>query len=145
MPTLLEDITSRDRTRVWSSSCAIIKLRDAAQLDELAGKLSEIEEKSQDLSLGGMVFPNAEHLRFALRKLAYHRERTGCLCRLYPEYLFFNPEEEAAGGHIRIDDVTYTENKWVEAYHCTCTACGARYRVEEGESHYTWWQWSAVS
>ena len=145
MSTLLEDITSRDPARVWSSSCAIIKLRDAAELARLAAHLPEIERSTRDLALGGALFPNVEHLRFTLRKLAYHQQSMGCLCRLYPEYLLFNPRQEAEAGNVRIDDVTYVEGRWVDAYVCTCTACGARYRVEEREYHYTWWGWTALA
>src|SRR5688572_25310012 len=144
MSTLLEDITSRDRVRVWASSCAIIKLRDTVELDALSARLADIRTATANLSLGGMVFPNAEHLNFAIRKLEYHQQRAGCLCRLYSEYLMFSPEQEEAAGNIRIEAITYIKEKWVDTYSCVCTACGARYTVTEGESHYMWWKWSAV-
>ena len=80
-----------------------------------------------------------------LRKLKYHRDRVGCLCRLYPEYLMYDPQKEAAAGNVRIEDTIYQDGKWVDAYLCVCTACGTRYRVEEREYHYTWWGWKAVA
>ena len=141
MNTLLEDITSGDPKLVWSSACAIIKLRDAPTLDRLADHLGEIERQTRSVALGGALFPNREHLRFALRKLAYRRDRAGCLCHLYPEYLLYSPQQEAAAGNVRIDGVTHLDGKWVDAYACTCLVCGVRYRVEEREYHYTWWGW----
>jgi hypothetical protein len=144
MTALLEDLVSRDPNRVWSGSCAVIKLRDPELLDLLAGELPRIRAATENLPLGGMVFSNSEHLRFAVRKLEYCQQRAGCLCRLYPEYLFFNPEVEAAAGNISIEGITYVENRWVDAYSCVCTLCGIRYRVEERESHYMWWRWAPV-
>ena len=145
MSTLLEDFTSSDPHRIWSASCAVAKLRDSTELDRLALHLAEIQRKTKGIQLGGMFVPNAEHLRFALHKLTYHRDRRGCLCRLYPERLFFNPQEEAAAGNVRIEGTTYVEGKWVDFYTCVCALCGARYRVEERESHYTWWGWKALA
>jgi hypothetical protein len=145
MSTLLEDITSADPIRIWSSAGAIIRLRDGDQLDQLAAHLPYIRATTDDVPLGGMMLPNSVHLQFALRKLEFHWRREGCLCRLYPEYLMYNPEWEAEDGHVRIDGTTYIQNKWVDEYACTCTACGARYLAKEGESHYMWWKWSLVS
>ncbi len=116
MSTLLEDFTSADPHRIWSASCAVAKLRDVEELDHLAQNLPLIRRKTSGIKLGGLFVPNAEHLRFALRKLRYHRDRRGCLCRLYPECLFFNPEEEAAAGNVRIEDTTYADGKWVDFY-----------------------------
>jgi len=140
---LLADITSRDPARVWSSSGAITKLRDADQLDYLASNLGTIRESTQNLSLGGAVFPNSEHLRFALRKLEFHLARAGCLCALYSEYLFYDPQQEADAGNVIVEEITYIQDKWVDTYRCRCTSCGQRYLVKEGESHYTWWEWKA--
>ena len=144
MTTLLEEITSGDPHRVWSSSCAIIKLRDADELDHLSASLSEIKKKTKHVALGGALFPNAEHLRFALRKLEYHRDRAGCLCRLYPEYLIYDPKREETAGNVSIERTTYIDDKWIDAYVCRCTLCGTRYRVEEREYHYTWWGWKLM-
>jgi uncharacterized membrane protein len=109
--TLLEDITSGDATRVWSSSCGIIRLRDTAELDRLAANLPKVLRSTKDLELGGAFFPNAAHLEFALRKLEYYKSHAGCLCRLYPEYLMYNPQEEAKAGHVRVDGITYLDDQ----------------------------------
>ena len=142
---LLQDITSGNAQRIWSSACAINQLRDAKALDPLAAALPEIREKTRGVALGGAFFPNEVHLNVALHRLDYHRRRAGCLCRLYPEHLFYEPAKEAANGHVSIEGVTYIDGKWVEAYACTCRTCGTRFRVEEGESHYLWWSWKIVA
>ena len=144
MSTLLEDFTSGDPHRIWAASGAVAKLRDTRELDRLAQSITEIQRKTAGVKLGGMLIPNAEHLRFALRKLTYHRDRCGCLCRLYPEYLFFDPAKEAAAGNVHIEDTTYVEGKWVDFYVCACALCGTRYQVEERESHYVWWGWKLL-
>ncbi|WP_426341452.1 hypothetical protein ACN9MZ_06770 [Pseudoduganella sp. S-14] len=141
MGKLKDDILSGDATRVWSSACAIIKLRDSAELDALASILDEITASTKKLSLGGVVFPNDKHLQFALRKLRFHRGREGCLCRLYPEYLMFDPNQEQAAGNVRIEGITYLEGNWVDFYQCSCATCGTAFKVEEREYHYTWWGW----
>lgn len=141
---LLQDITSGDPAKVRSSSCAIIKSRDRRELDDLASKLEAIQEQTKNLSMGGALFPNAEHLKFALRKLEYHRAGTGCLCQLYPDYVFYDPGQEAEEGNVTLESTSYLEDKRVDFHVCRCTACGQRYRVEEREYHYTWWGWKIL-
>jgi hypothetical protein len=141
---LLADITSGDPTRVWSSSCEIIKLRDPVELGELAANLSEIRQSTEDLTLGGAFVSNDLHLSFAIRKLEYFRDGAGCLCHLYPEYPMYNPVKEAEVGNIGIDRIAYFQDSRVDAYLCSCTSCGTHFRVEEREGHYTWWGWTIV-
>lgn len=141
---LLADITSGEPTRIWSSSCSIIKLRDLVKLGDLAARLSEITQSTDDVTLGGAFVSNDLHLRFAIRKLEYFRDGTGCLCHLYPEYLMYNPEQEADSGNVRIDHIAYFQDNRVDAYSCTCTTCETHFRVEEREGHYTWWGWAIV-
>jgi len=142
---LLQDILSRDPTRVWSSSCAIIKSRDRHELDCLASNLEAIREQTKNLALGGALLPNAEHLKFALRKLEHHRAGTACLCQLYPDYLMYSPQQEAEAGNVTIESTSHLEGGWVDFYVCRCTICGQRYRVEEREYHYTWWDWKPLT
>ena len=143
--TLLEDLLSRDPTRIWAASSAVVRLRDPQELDRLAQSVAEIRRETRGVALGGSLYPNAERLRFVLHKLEYHRGRSGCLCRLYPEYLMYDPREEAAAGNVRIEDTIYLEGQRVDAYGCACTVCEARYRVEEREYHYIWWGWTALA
>jgi len=132
--TVLADLTSRDPLRIHPAMWAVIASRDEGWLDELAAALPEIERATAGLSLGGMFYSNDATLAFALRKLRYHRDREGCLCALYPELLLFDPEKEAGAGHVRPDG----EDHWA------CTACGARFHVEYGEAHWSWWKWTPM-
>ena len=145
MSNLLGDLTSKDPTRIWSASSAVVSLRDPQELDRLAQGVADIRRTTKGIALGGALYPNAERLRFVLRKLEYHRDRVGCLCRLYPEYLIYDPRKEAAAGNIRIEETVYQDGRWVDAYVCVCTICGTHYRVEERESHYTWWGWKPLA
>lgn len=141
MASLLEDILSRDPHRVWLSSCAIIKLRDTAILDELVTYLEEIRSATEGVNLGGMVYPNASHLAFALAKLEFIRDDRGCLCQLYPRYEFYDPKlEEATGNiiHLTVDE------SGPDDFTCTCANCGQGFHVQERDYHYTWWGWKAV-
>jgi len=144
MSKLIEDILSGDASRVWSSACAIAKLRDAVELDALASIVEEITSSTRRLELGGALIPNDKHLQFALRKLRYYRDRAGCLCRLYPEYLMFDPKGEQAAGNVRIDEITYLDGNWIDFYQCSCSVCGSVFKVEEREYHYTWWGWKLL-
>ncbi len=145
MSTLLADLTSKDPTRIWSASCAVVYLRGLQELDRLAQHVAEIRRQTEGIELGGMFVPNAERLKFALHKLEYYRDRVGCLCQLYPEHLSYNPRQEAAAGNVRIEEIIYLDGDWVDGYVCICTVCATHYRVEEREYHYPWWGWKKVS
>lgn len=80
-----------------------------------------------------------------MRKLEYHRDKVGCLCRLYPQHLSYDPRKEATAGNVRIEETLYLDGNWVDGSVCACTVCGARYRVEEREYHYPWWGWHAFA
>jgi hypothetical protein len=139
---LLEDITSGDSRRIWSSACAIRTLRDKDVLDVLVRHLDEIKEKTQSTKLGGSLRPNSSHLNFALRKLEFVRDERGCLCSLYSEDDLFDPEQEEANGNIHIVNKTF-EN-YAGIYHCQCKLCATNYHVEEQMYHYAWWVWKKV-
>lgn len=145
MSTLLQDITSGDARKIWASASAIIHTREEETLNLLASHLPEIRAKTRNVELGGALFPNSEHLKFALQKLEYYKNRTGCLCRLYLEYLMYDPRREETEGNVRIVGICYMEGAWVDAYDCKCTLCGTAFRVEERESHYTWWGWKIAT
>ena len=129
MDPLLTDLLSGDAQRIWSATSAITTLRDAQELDTLAAHLAEIQAKTDGVPLGGALMPNSERLKFALRKLAYWRDKEGCLCRLYPEWLMFDPKKEEAAGNIRILR-TETDGAWTVGYDCRCAICGTDYAVE---------------
>jgi hypothetical protein len=141
---LLVEITSGDPHKIWASSNAIVRLRDAETLDLLAEHLPEIKAKTAGIELGGALFPNSEHLKTALHKLDFWKKKKGCLCRLYPGYLLYDPQREEKSGNVRIIETHYLEGGWVENYVAECTVCGTRFEIEERESHYTWWSWKIV-
>ncbi len=144
MPTLLEDITSRDPQRIWASSGAIIHLRDPNELSALADALPEIKQKTQGIALGGALIPNSVHLNFAIRTLEFYQAQGGCLCTLYPEYLLFAPRKEEEQGNVRIVSADYDAEQWMATYVCECAVCGRVFQVEQGEYHYTWWSWKVA-
>ena len=141
---ILADISSRDRTRVHGAVWALVRLRDTAELDALAAALPEIERATAGLELGGIVYSNNATLEFALRRLRYHRDRAGCLCKLYPELVLYDPEVEAEAGHVRILETRYVD-EWLDSHRCECVECGQAFHVKYGEGHAPWWEWTAVS
>ena len=138
---LLDDIVSRDPARIWSSACAIRTLRDKQALSTLASHLDMIRERTQGVSLGGALRPNSSHLQFALKKLEFVKSSSECLCALYPQDEMYDPAKEEAQGHVRILETVRLAGGWVDHHQCACSLCGANYRVEEREYHYTWWAW----
>ena len=141
---LLEDITSKDPQRIWASACAIRTLRDPRELAFLVAHLDEIKQSTNNVPLGGALRPNASHLEFAIRKLEFVKNDSDCLCGLYPLDDLFNPVEEERAGNVAILESTSDKEAWTSAYECQCRLCNARYHVEQGEYHYTWWAWTRV-
>ena len=138
---LLDDLTSRDPKRIWEAACAIRKLRDHGELTALAAALDQIKISTKGVDLGGMLRPNSSHLNFAIRKLEFVRDRSDCLCELYTQDDMYDPEHEAAEGNVVLTDSRVSDDGWVEYYACRCSLCGAKFRVEPREYHYTWWEW----
>jgi hypothetical protein len=141
---ILEDLMSKDSHRIWSAACAVRNLRDHGELVRLASHLDEIRESTRDVSLGGALRSNSTHLTFAFRKLEFVSGSSDCLCALYEMDDLYNPETEKTSGHVRILDTIFTDEKWIDHYQCECVDCGAQYRVEERDYHYTWWAWKRI-
>lgn len=120
----------------------MVRLHDSTELDELTAHLPRIERATAGVELGGGLFPNAEHLAQAVRVLRLRLDG-GCPCHLYPSYLMYNPEKEVQAGRVQILSATEPPD-WNMSYRCRCNACGTEYDVEQGEYHYTWWQWRAA-
>ena len=138
---LLEDLTSKDPVRIWSSSCAVRTLRDKRQLELLAANLDLIRKKTKNVDLGGALRPDSSHLEFAFKKLEYFRSSDGCLCGLYLMDDLYDPAIEQSAGNIQISDVVIGPNGWIDHQVCICSVCGTSYRVEQREYHYSWWAW----
>lgn len=137
----LDDITSRDATRIWLACGAIRHLRDIEELSVLIENLELIKKSTKNIKLGGMFRPNSTHLDFAIRKLEFIRDGEGCFCRLYLLDDMFDPEREQTVGNVSIGDTVLTPEGFVDHYLCSCIICGESYCVIEREYHYTWWKW----
>lgn len=140
---LVADLCSGERDRVLHAVWAIVATRDPAVLQPIVDALPRIRTATDDLDLGGAFVSNRLNLE---RSLAYvERFAAGeCFCTAYDHGGFFQPEREAARGHVRIVEVRTTPLRGRETWPrdvCECTACGRRFDVEHGESHYPWWQW----
>ncbi|MGI2172639.1 hypothetical protein [Shewanella ulleungensis] len=137
----LNDLLSKDPQRIWSASSSLKDIRDMSYLKELSAKTDEIERATKGIDLGGKLNPNSYHLEFALKKLNHVKNDLGCLCALYPDNMFFNPEKENDNNQVKITDTVTTDDKWVDYYLCECTHCHSKFKVEEREGHFTWWSW----
>ncbi|MGC4042235.1 MAG: hypothetical protein QM758_00335 [Armatimonas sp.] len=138
---LLDDLTSKDPSRIWSASGAIRTLRDSALLTELAIHLEQIRTSTQGIDLGGVLRANSTHLNFALRKLEWVQNSEGCLCGLYPLDDMYNPNSEAGAGNITILSTQYMEGGHIDFYNAECNVCGTVFRIWEQDYHYPWWSW----
>ena len=141
---ILSDLTSKDADRIYSGACEVRLLRNREELKMLVEHLSVIRKLTSNIPLGGALYPNIAHLKFAIKKLEFVKYSKDCLCMLYSEDQFYNPEVEQNIGNIRILATKRIEDKWVDLYECECLECGANYRVTEGEYHYTWWAWKRI-
>jgi hypothetical protein len=144
---LVDDLLSRDNSRVLHAVWEVIGTRDADVLAPLATALPAIERATDDLDLGGALLSNQDNLDHALDRIRLFEKRR-CLCAAYPDHVRYEPAKEEASGHVRIvaeAPVYYNGMPGRPKRLCECTACGQRFEVEEGEYHYTWWKWVAVS
>lgn len=138
---LLQELLSRDTHRVWAATHAVIRL-PLHERQFLVPQLAAIRRATQDLDLGGGLYPNGDHLRQAIRTVEAARDGH-CSCTLYPGYPFSDPNREQAAGAVEI--LASSAPDWFMTYTCRCRACGSLYDVEQGESHYTWWNWTVSS
>ncbi len=141
MDPVLADLLSQSSSRVLTAASLVNHTRDPALLETLAAAMPEIRRATEGLSLGGLLFPNRNHVLQALRVIEHHRSG-GCFCQVYPGYLFYDPSAEERAGHVRITRSDPPD--WNMTYECVCTVCGRAYSVHQGEYHYTWWEWQAT-
>ena len=140
---LLADFLSRDPTRIWSASGAVMHSWDRATLLDLAGRADDIRRATKGVDLGGALRANTTHLEFALRKLAFVQAAKGCFCGLYPMNDLFDPAREAKEGHVEILDEGFDVAAGTGHYRCRCTFCEAEWQVrEETGYHYPWYVWT---
>lgn len=140
---LVDDLLSGDRSRILAATWAIIRTRDDASLDAVWARRSEIEDAVDEVDLGGMLALNGRHVAHALDRVRMHRLGR-CLCEAYAGHEMYEPTNEEALGHVEVVEVipvVVRGVEWRPRRICACTACGRRFDVEEGESHYPWWRW----
>ncbi|HEL2979695.1 TPA: hypothetical protein UMB92_002554 [Stenotrophomonas maltophilia] len=140
---LLKDLLSRDATRITDAARTVARLFPPASLDALSAHADTIERRCQGVALGGMLISNQAHLKAALQRLRYWQAREGCLCALYPTYVFFSPEPLLEQGHVQLRARGEAEDGWGECYRLTCTCCAQPWSATEREYHYRWWEWKA--
>ena len=99
---LLQDLLSRDATRVADAAHVVARLFSVSSLDALSAHVDLIEQRCQGIALGSMLISNEAHLEAALQRLRYWQAREGCLCALYPSYVFFSPEPLLEQGHVQL-------------------------------------------
>ena len=153
---IVEYITSQDRQKVWESACAIIDSgQDHRKIEPLIKYLSLISETTINLNMGGGFAPNQRFIDFAIKTIEFHKNREGCSCKLFVEkykltndimnreiqYEGFNPKKEVEKGNVKILDTIHIEEKWVDYYLVECTKCLTKFKVEEREGHYMFWNW----
>lgn len=88
---LLQDLLSRDATRITDAARIVARLFSAPSLDALAAHVDLIERSCHGITLGGMLISNQAHLEAALKRLRHWQAHAGCLCALNPGYPFFDP------------------------------------------------------
>lgn len=140
---LLADLLSGEARRITSAAWAVIRTRDAHLLTPVASALPLVRARTQDVELGGALLANRAHLDHALERLEL-LERGTCLCAAYPDHQLYDPETEAAAGHVRVEGAVPNDRQGRPDHFCACTACGRRFQVEQGEYHYPWWRWTAL-
>lgn len=139
---IIEAITSRDTTKVWCASCAIISLsQDEVRIRQLILYLPEIKKKTEGLAMGGMFASNQRLIDFAIKTIEFYRDSLACSCILYTGLETFDPIKELEKGNILIMDTVRIESRWIDFYVVACQKCKQTYKVIERDYHYTWWGW----
>ena len=142
---IIEEITSRDTTKVWRSSCEIVSIsQNADRIRQLIQYLPEIKEKTKGLAMGGAFAPNQRFIDFAIKAIEFYRHSAECSCILYTELETFDPNKELEKGNIKILDIERIEDKWVDFFVVECQKCKQNYKVIERDYHYTWWGWTKI-
>lgn len=140
---LVDEFLSGDKKRVISALWEVMATRDPKILAPLAAALPTLRKATEELDLGGALVSNASNLDRAFARIQLFADGV-CLCTAYPPHLLFNPVKEEHRGHIRVVGTVPNERQWEPDRICECTDCGRRYQVEQGEYHYTWWQWTPL-
>lgn len=141
---LLQDLLSRDGSRVTGAARTVARLFSTPSLDALAVHADLIEQRCAGVELGGMLISNQAHLKAALLRLRYWRKREGCLCTLNASYPFFDPRRLIEQEQMQLLSLREAEDGWGDCHSVACTQCGQHWQAIDREYHYPWWEWKAV-
>ena len=110
---IIEDMTSKDVSRIRSSGAIIIRnSQNESGIKELIPYKKQIEKSTNELELGGAFASNNRFYKFPLEIIEFHKElnlffgnRKKCTCQLYlsKSYECFNPEQEAQNESIQLN------------------------------------------
>lgn len=141
---LLQELLSRDGTRIAAAARSVARLFTASSLEALAAHVELIEQRCRGIALGGMLISNQSHLKAALQRLRYWQANTGCLCALNPGYPFFDPRRLLEQGQMQLLSMEPAEDGWGDCHTVACTQCGQHWQAIDREYHYPWWEWKAL-
>ncbi|GAB2620822.1 hypothetical protein GCM10027067_35860 [Pseudactinotalea suaedae] len=141
---LLADLLSGEKDRIISAMWEVFATRDREILVPLARYLPKIRQATADVELGGMLASQRSNLEHVLDRLGLVSSGA-CLCAAYPAHQFYDPKKEEGRQHVRIVGTVPNQQQWEPDRICECCDCGARFQVEQGEYHYTWWKWRPLT
>ncbi|HDS1037260.1 TPA: hypothetical protein QDZ42_000243 [Stenotrophomonas maltophilia] len=141
---LLQDLLSADASRIHASACRVAVLFDRPLLQMLAPHAERIEQACSGVRLGGALVANQIHLQAALQRLRHVRDPAGCLCALFPSYLFFDPRRMIEAGHVCLLELGQADDGWGARHRVACQHCGQAWDASDREYHAPWWEWKPV-
>lgn len=141
---LLRALGGGDYGTLRSASATIALTRDALLLDDLAAQLAYVEAARAAYGNDSQWIRERYELDFVLHKLRLWRDQSGCLCKLYPHWMYYRPEREIAAGHLLPLASAAVDDARGDAQDAVCTVCGSHWRCVEREYHAPWWEWSAL-
>lgn len=144
---ILEDLFSNTGHGAWRGSCAICSLLfNHARVMEFLPYRAQIRHATDDVDMGGLIGSNRRFLDKAFEIMDFHERNEACPCALLGEDS--NPKYLKADGYVTIEKTVYEESPGftnrVNYYIVCCKGCAARYKVEELEYHFPWWNWIAL-
>lgn len=143
--TLLRSLGNGDHGLLRTAAATIALTREAVVLDDLAAQLPYVEAARARYNSDPKWIRERYELDFVLRKLRHWRDRSGCLCQLYPHWMHYQPEREIANGHLLRIATDVAEGGRGDTQDAACTVCGHGWRCIDREHHAPWWEWTPLS
>lgn len=138
---IINDMLSKDPTRIWSGSCDIISLgQNHNRIMEFIPYLDCMKESTKNINLGGLLRPNSRLLNKAFETIEFHKLNKTCPCSLFGENS--NPISLQKENDVTIVKTSHLDqSNYVDYYMVRCNQCNQLYKVEERQYHYFWWNW----